>query len=268
MNTESTEVATISNILPVNQQNVAELKQQRALLGDFVRSQLKEANFTDSKSASFGDGDYGIIPGTKKMCLLKPGAEKLLRLFGLGVRFKQTDKVLDRAANFALYTYNAEIFVMSSGLVVAECEATANSQEKKWKERTEWKKNSRGVGESTKVETPIYDVINTLQKMAQKRALVGATILATGASEYFTQDVLEHEDHHDSFQPTPQQSHEHQSPQPKAEPKDVQSEVIEEEAPTCCGRPMMISKYADKDTGQLPFYCTGCKKKIPRRNVD
>jgi hypothetical protein len=33
------------------------------------------------------------------------------------------------------------------------------------------------------------DVVNTIQKMAQKRALVAATLIATSASEFFTQDV-------------------------------------------------------------------------------
>jgi hypothetical protein len=35
----------------------------------------------------------------------------------------------------------------------------------------------------------VADVVNTIQKMAQKRALVAATLIATGASEFFTQDV-------------------------------------------------------------------------------
>ena len=35
----------------------------------------------------------------------------------------------------------------------------------------------------------IPDLINTIQKMAQKRALVAATLIATSASEFFTQDV-------------------------------------------------------------------------------
>jgi hypothetical protein len=37
--------------------------------------------------------------------------------------------------------------------------------------------------------TPIADIQNTLMKMAQKRAFVGATILAVGASDFFTQDL-------------------------------------------------------------------------------
>ena len=32
-------------------------------------------------------------------------------------------------------------------------------------------------------------MVNTIQKMAQKRALVAATLIATSASEFFTQDV-------------------------------------------------------------------------------
>jgi hypothetical protein len=47
------------------------------------------------------------------------------------------------------------------------------------------------------VDTALYripnpdgaDVVNTIQKMAQKRALVAATLIATSASEFFTQDL-------------------------------------------------------------------------------
>lgn len=35
----------------------------------------------------------------------------------------------------------------------------------------------------------VADLVNTIQKMAQKRALVAATLIATSASEFFTQDV-------------------------------------------------------------------------------
>jgi hypothetical protein len=35
----------------------------------------------------------------------------------------------------------------------------------------------------------VADVVNTIQKMAQRRALVAATLIATSASEFFTQDV-------------------------------------------------------------------------------
>lgn len=37
--------------------------------------------------------------------------------------------------------------------------------------------------------TDIAEQVNTVLKMAQKRALVAATLIATGASDYFTQDI-------------------------------------------------------------------------------
>lgn len=39
------------------------------------------------------------------------------------------------------------------------------------------------------INPDVIGVDNTLMKMAQKRAFVGATLLATGASEFFTQDI-------------------------------------------------------------------------------
>ena len=39
------------------------------------------------------------------------------------------------------------------------------------------------------INPDIPDQINTIQKMAQKRALIGTTLLAVNASEFFTQDI-------------------------------------------------------------------------------
>jgi predicted RNA-binding Zn-ribbon protein involved in translation (DUF1610 family) len=44
--------------------------------------------------------------------------------------------------------------------------------------------------EQGQVKNPdVADVVNTILKMADKRALVAATLIATGLSEYFTQDI-------------------------------------------------------------------------------
>jgi len=243
-----------TSLMPVTNQAVKDLKAQRDLLRKFVQSQLVEADFTEKSKnlPSYGEGDFGVIPGTKKRCLLKPGAEKLLRLFNFGVRFRMVDKELDKVNNIALYTYRAEVYIIKTGLVVSECEATANSQEVKYKERTEWRTNEKGVRESTKVETPIFDVLNTLQKMAQKRALIGATLLATGASEFFTQDMLDSDDL-DTRDVSPAA----EEPAAKSAPAKPAGEV-----PMCCGQPMMISKYVDKDLGHKPYYCIKCRSKV------
>jgi hypothetical protein len=41
------------------------------------------------------DHDYGIIPGTTKPTLLKPGAEKILLMFGLTSEYEFMDKIED-----------------------------------------------------------------------------------------------------------------------------------------------------------------------------
>jgi len=43
------------------------------------------------------------------------------------------------------------------------------------------------------INPDIADQINTIQKMAQKRALIGTTLLAVNASEFFTQDIEDFE---------------------------------------------------------------------------
>jgi hypothetical protein len=45
----------------------------------------------------------------------------------------------------------------------------------------------------------VADLVNTIQKMAQKRALVAATLIATSASEFFTQDVEDIAGNGDTF---------------------------------------------------------------------
>lgn len=134
------------------------------------------------------DRDYSVIPGTNKQSLLKPGAEKLMRLFGLGVRFNPMENVFDIVENFAMYSYAAEVYHLKSGTVIAQSEGTANSQEKKYKERKTftWQNGRKTPTGSESI--PVADIVNTLKKMAQKRAMVGAVIIAVGASDYFSQD--------------------------------------------------------------------------------
>jgi hypothetical protein len=58
-------------------------------------------------------------------------------------------------------------------------------------------RRGKSVAWEIDVDTALYripnpdvaDVVNTIQKMAQKRAMVAATLIATSASEFFTQDV-------------------------------------------------------------------------------
>lgn len=128
--------------------------------------------------------DYDTIPGTPKPSLLKPGAERLLQFFGLGHRVECVNKVEDWEKGFFFYNYKVTVIKTypEYEIIVSQCEGSANSKEKKYRNQDP------------------YTIVNTLQKMAIKRALVGATLQATGASGLFTQDVEDMELH----QPTPQ----------------------------------------------------------------
>lgn len=171
---------------------VNNFKNELSLTGgdiDRVVSHLEQVKNAVSKVMKEGiDNDYAVIPHTHKKSLLKPGAEKLMRLFGLGARFKSIEKTFDLVENFAMYSYEAEVYHLRTGTVIASCEGTANSQEKKYKERKiyTWQHGKKIPTGSEAI--PVADIVNTLKKMAQKRAMVGAVIIAVGASDYFSQD--------------------------------------------------------------------------------
>ncbi len=119
--------------------------------------------------------DYGVIPGTgKKPSLYKPGAENLLRFYGLGHRLTAIEQIKDWDGGFFYFAYKVTVHRTSADgidFVLSECEGSANSKEKRYRNQDP------------------YMLVNTLQKMAIKRALVGATLQATGASGLFTQDI-------------------------------------------------------------------------------
>lgn len=171
--------------LPVTKSDLTALEEKRKVLREFVTKQLKEGI----------DGDYGKIPGAgNKKVLLQPGAEKLSSLFGLGSRMNQVSQVFDRAGNFAMFTYKCEIFHLKTGASICEVEGTANSQEKKYATKSVWEKRGSQSVKTGDEPVPIADIANTLMKMAQKRAFIGAVVKATNASDFFTVDTDTPED--------------------------------------------------------------------------
>lgn len=243
-----------------------------------------------SKSILKQDLDYGIIPGTPKPSLYKPGAEKLRFVYGLSTEMKCVEHTVDIDRPFIDYTYQCTV-KSKLGLVLAQCEGSCNSMETKygyvWKTITElpegvdiskaptrtqgrkitefsfavekretsgkygkpieyWNMWEEAVEsgraklikkkDSKQVERPAWeldetvtqyrvanpDVMNfknTIMKMAQKRAFVGAVLIATGASEFFTQDI-EDMDLHGNHDATP------------TEPRDfVEDTFFEEQTP-------------------------------------
>ena len=215
---EQTQIMTVSDRYMPAMSIQAAIERRNAVV-DFVRQVMVR------------DTDFGVIPGTDKPTLLKPGAEKLNTLFGLSSRFIIVEKETDwtGAAHdgepFFYFVYRCQLW--RGDWLMADAEASCNSMEKKYRWRKAervcpecgksaiikgsaqygggwlcWKKKD-GCGtkfqdndkritdqEVGQVRNPdIADQVNTLQKMAQKRALIAATLLAVNASEFFTQDI-------------------------------------------------------------------------------
>ncbi len=154
------------------------------------------------------DVDYGVVPGTSdKKVLMKPGAEKLCVFFGLEPVFTLIDRVEDWKAGFFFYRYECALYSRATGARIGNAYGSCNSKEKKyrWRSVPEWKASAEEKAMATRIEertndrgsykmywienSEPFDLVNTIDKMAQKRALVAAVLVGTGASEFFTQDL-------------------------------------------------------------------------------
>jgi len=189
--------ATVGLLRPVAQP-AAVLEAQNEMRG-FVAQCLREGT------------DYGVIPGTERRdgkkvrVLFKPGAERTCMAFDCSIAEPQVvEREVDHFVEIAwqkrkkkwgrnrgeftwetesgtsvgLYRYVVRVDVVHrpTGLVVASCLGSCSTLESKYIDRPR-------------------DSENTVLKMAQKRALVGATLLAFGLSDQFTQDLEDMEDH-------------------------------------------------------------------------
>src|SRR5258708_26118247 len=83
----------INDLTTINPVSPIAFKQEHNNLIKFVKSTLKEAKtYQDNGRDKMTQGDFGIIPRTRKKSLLKPGAEKLLKLLGFSAKNELIDK--------------------------------------------------------------------------------------------------------------------------------------------------------------------------------
>lgn len=151
--------------------------------------------------------DYGIIPGTDKPSLLKPGAEKLLALYNFSSTVKEKNETRDLKTGYYQAQLVMQIIHRGTGVVVAEGVGEASSYESKYRYRWVYESDlPKGIDKDSLVSktfesrktgkeyskyrienSDLIDQWNTVLKMAKKRALVDATLSATGTSGIFTQ---------------------------------------------------------------------------------
>jgi hypothetical protein len=204
------------NLLPALVSDLKSIEENLKNFRDFARSQMKEGE------------DFMAFTAGGKNNLLKSGAEKLLTYHGFGIEFDLAPgsvESFDVEKPFLRYVYTARVYDKRTGMtIVAGVDGEANSYEsryfliKKWpneltpKEVEQAKANELDF-EVTKtgkkrfiVKAPPHYILamsNTLRKMALKRALVAATIIACRASGVFTQDLEDMEGAQRSSAPPP-----------------------------------------------------------------
>jgi predicted RNA-binding Zn-ribbon protein involved in translation (DUF1610 family) len=196
--------------------NVALARQRLTEFQQFVKEYLVE------------NEDFGIIPGTPKPTLLKPGADKLCELYGLADDYEVTQRTENFETGLFDYEVKCILTAKPGGHLVSTGLGSCNSFEKKyrWREAKRkcpncgketiikgkeeygggfvcWAKNgdcckakfadtdSSITGQTVgKVQNEdVADLKNTILKMAKKRAKIDATLSATRSSGVFTQDM-------------------------------------------------------------------------------
>ena len=81
------------------------------------------------------DQDYGIIPGTAKPTLYKPGAEKITKLLNLYEEYEFIERIEDWDAPLFHYIVRCTLSDMASGVKVASGLGACNSRESRYRYR-------------------------------------------------------------------------------------------------------------------------------------
>lgn len=212
--------------LAVRDRNTADLALRFVIPLDELRQQLVQLE--EFKRDIMVEGvDYGTIPGTPKPTLLKPGAEKLTLVFGLAPAFTVSNRIEDWERGFFHYETKCELVSKRTGEIVASAHGSANSKEPRYRWRkaervcpecnkaaiikgkaeygggwicfdkkggckAKFADNDRAITGQVvgNIENPEpYELVNTLLKMAEKRSLVAAALIATGGSGIWTMDI-------------------------------------------------------------------------------
>ncbi len=178
------------------------------------------------KDVMVKDEDFGVIPGTLKPTLYKPGAEKLCELYGYEIGEPTIVETVNVESGFCRVRAMIPLRRRDgSGVAVGVGEANTMEARYRWREgkricpkcgagaiikgKAEYGggwvcfKKQSGCGEKFRdndtaiTSQPMgrvenddpWTLWNTVLKMAKKRALVDATLSATRSSGIFTQDV-------------------------------------------------------------------------------
>lgn len=181
------EVNALSIIDTVDIDNISTTMNKIAQMQIIVQKTLKKGH------------DFGEVPGTSKPTLLKPGGEKICMLFGLNPEYEFLQTTEDYDKEF--FSYNIRCTLFRNGQPVAQGVGSCNSKEKKYRyiNVDNIPENYTGFSEPItdkygrtkyKINNPdICSLVNTILKMAKKRAFIDSVLQVASLSEVFTQDL-------------------------------------------------------------------------------
>lgn len=176
------------------------------------------------KEVMIKDTHFGIIPGTPKPSLYKPGAEKLCLTFRLDPQYESVDRFL---GEHLFVKSKCTLYHSTTGRRLGSGEGSCSTKESKYAYRkgqrlcpkcgkesiikgkaeygggwlcfdkkggckAKWPDGAKEIEDQNTDRVPnedLADQYNTVLKMANKRSLIAAVLNVTGASDIFTQDI-------------------------------------------------------------------------------
>jgi hypothetical protein len=175
----------------VHQYSAVEIRQRVNLIQEIMRTLMIK------------DTHYGVVPGTKKPSLYKPGAEMLCVTFRIADKYQVEDLTVDGMARYRVRCLGEH---QVTGVVLGEGMGECSSHEEKYKwrgsvcteeftltpenmRRHKFSKWDNKIKKVEQIRTESADQANTILKMACKRAKIAMTLNVTAASDIFTQDI-------------------------------------------------------------------------------
>lgn len=150
---------------------------------------------------------YGVVPGTDKPSLWKAGAEKLCTVFRIAPSYR-VDNISDEDHYEFIVTCDGTHQETGKLLGAGLGSASSNEEKYKWRaalsdeefesidddrKRTKfkkvWRNREQFIEPVDQIRTEPADQVNTILKMAAKRAFIAMVINVLAASDIFNQDL-------------------------------------------------------------------------------
>lgn len=167
--------------------SLIELAQSRAIMTRLLNGIMKEGI------------DYGVIPGTPKPTLYKPGSEKILSTFMISAEPMVEDLSTDDCIRYRVKVIGRTPDGTIIGYGIGEC--STDEEKYRWRRivhQKEWdatdptmrrEKFDKSGGSQKQVRTVPADLANTVLKMAKKRSQIDMVLTSTAASDLMSQDL-------------------------------------------------------------------------------